>query len=89
MWLNNGTFATPNDFLPAVITYDLGSAVHLTSVHIWNYNEVNLVKLQKAMMVADKIGVDIDQLFEWAKPTSKYWVCHKIAEDIRKTLRAR
>jgi hypothetical protein len=52
-------------------------------------NEVNLVKLQKAMMVADKIGVDIDQLFEWAKPTSKYWVCHKIAEDIRKTLRAR
>lgn len=52
-------------------------------------NEVNLVKLQKALAVADKIGVDIDQLFEWAKPTSKYWVCHKIAEDIRKALRAR
>ncbi len=52
-------------------------------------NEVNLVKLQKALMVADKIGVDIDQLFEWAKPTSKYWVCHQIAESIRKALRAR
>lgn len=52
-------------------------------------NEVNLVKLQKAQMVADTIVADIDQLFEWARPTSKYWVCHKIAEDIRKSLRAR
>lgn len=52
-------------------------------------NEVNLVKLEKAVMVADKIGMDIDQLFEWARPTSKYWVCHKIAEAIRKALRAR
>ena len=52
-------------------------------------NEVNLVKLQKALTIADKIGVDINLLFEWAKPTSKYWVCHKIAEDIRKVLRAR
>ena len=41
MWLSNGIFAAPNDPLPAVITYDLGSAVHLTSVHVWNYNEVN------------------------------------------------
>ncbi|MDJ0713811.1 MAG: neuraminidase-like domain-containing protein [Prochloraceae cyanobacterium] len=52
-------------------------------------NEVNLVKLQKALAIADKIGVDIDRLFEWAKPTSKFWVCHQIAEDIRKAIRAR
>ena len=52
-------------------------------------NEVNLVKLQKALKVADKIGADIDQLFEWAVPMSKYWVCHQIAETIRKVLRAR
>ena len=41
MWLSNGTIAAPNNPLPAVITYDLGSAVHLTSLHVWNYNEVN------------------------------------------------
>ncbi len=52
-------------------------------------NEVNLVKLQKALEVADKIGVDIDRLFDWAKPTSQFWVCHQIAEEIRKALRAR
>ncbi len=52
-------------------------------------NEVNLIKLQQALVVADKIAIDIDKLFEWAKPTSKFWVCHQIAEDIRKAIRAR
>lgn len=52
-------------------------------------NEVNLVKLRNAIAVADKIAVDIDRLFEWAKPGSKFWACHLIAEDIRKALRAR
>lgn len=52
-------------------------------------NEVNLVKLQHALVVADKIAVDIDRLFEWAKPTSKFWACHQIAESIRKAIRAR
>jgi Tc toxin complex TcA C-terminal TcB-binding domain/Neuraminidase-like domain len=58
---------------------------HLESFH----NEVNLVKLQKAIAVADKIAVDIDRLFDWAKPGSKFWLCHQIAEDIRKAIRAR
>lgn len=53
------------------------------------HNEVNLVKLQKALKVADKIGVEINWLFDWAKPTSKFWVTHQIAEDIRKAIRAR
>ncbi|MEH2358568.1 neuraminidase-like domain-containing protein [Nostoc sp.] len=52
-------------------------------------NEINLIKLQHALVVAEKIAVDIDRLFEWAKPTSKFWVCHHIAEDIRKAIRAR
>jgi len=52
-------------------------------------NETNLVKLRHATIVADKIGVDIDRLFEWAKPGSKFWVCHQTAEDIRKAIRAR
>ena len=52
-------------------------------------NEAYLVKLQNALAVADKIGVGIDRLFDWAKPGSKFWVCHQIAEDIRKAIRAR
>ena len=52
-------------------------------------NEINLVKMKKALAVADKIGVDIDQLFEWARPTSKFSTCHRIAEDIRKALHSR
>lgn len=52
-------------------------------------NEVNLVKLQRAIIVADKIAVDIDRLFNWAKPGSKFWACHQIAEDIRRAIRAR
>jgi hypothetical protein len=52
-------------------------------------NEANLIKLRTAMVVADKIGMDIERLFEWAKPGSKYWVCHQIAESIRKAIRAR
>ena len=52
-------------------------------------NEVNLVKLRKAIGVADKIAVDIDRLFDWAKPGSKFWASHLIAEDIRKAARAR
>ena len=52
-------------------------------------NEVHLAKLQKALSVADAIGTDIDRLFKWANPVSRFWVCHKIAEGIRATFRAR
>jgi len=52
-------------------------------------NEVNLVKLRNAVVVADTIGVDIDRLFKWAMPASQFWLCHQIAEDILKAIRAR
>jgi hypothetical protein len=52
-------------------------------------NEVNLVKLQKAIKVSDAIRTDIDRLFKWANPASSFWVCHQIAEGIRAILRAR
>jgi hypothetical protein len=52
-------------------------------------NELNLVKMRQATILADKIAVDIDRLFDWAKPGSKFWVCHQIAEEIRKATRAR
>jgi hypothetical protein len=52
-------------------------------------NEVKLVALAKAMGLVDKIAVNVDLLFEWARPLSGFWVCHKIAESIRKAIRAR
>lgn len=38
MWLNNGTFATPNDLNP-FITFDLGAIHPVRSMKVWNYNE--------------------------------------------------
>jgi hypothetical protein len=52
-------------------------------------SEVNLVKMQKAIAIADKVGVDIARLFTWAVPGSKFQLCHKNAEDIRMAMRAR
>ncbi len=52
-------------------------------------NEVNLLKLQQAMQIADATGADIDRLFAWANPGSRFSVCRQIAEEIRAVLRAR
>lgn len=52
-------------------------------------NEQNLLKLQKALEVADKIGMDIDLLFDWAIPTSRFNKCHIIAEGIKNAICAR
>ena len=41
MWQTNGYSSAPTDPLPAAITFDLGSEVHLTSFHVWNYNETS------------------------------------------------
>jgi hypothetical protein len=52
-------------------------------------DEQNLLKLQKALAVADKIGMDIDLLFEWAVPASKFKKCREIADGIRNSIRAK
>jgi hypothetical protein len=52
-------------------------------------NEVEFVKLRRALVIADKLAIDIDRLFTWARPGSKFWPTHHIAEDIRKAIRAR
>ncbi len=53
------------------------------------YNEVNLLKLQKALEVADKIEMDIDLLFDWAKPTSNFKKTRKTADSIQHAIRAK
>ena len=40
MWQSNGFASAPTDALPADIVFDLGSIMRLTSMHIWNYNEI-------------------------------------------------
>ena len=40
MWLSHGTFAAPNDPLPAAITFDLERRYDLSGLTVWNYNEV-------------------------------------------------
>jgi hypothetical protein len=52
-------------------------------------NEKNLLKLQKALKVADKIGVDINLLFDWAIPSSNFKKCRVIADSIKNAIRAR
>ncbi len=51
-------------------------------------NEKNLLKLQEALTVAAKTGMDINKLFEWAKPISDFGTCKTIADSIQKTIRA-
>jgi hypothetical protein len=52
-------------------------------------NEINLLKLQNALAVADKIGLDINILFASAIPTSKFNECRKIADGIKNAMRAK
>lgn len=51
-------------------------------------NEKNLLKLQEALTVAAKTGMDINTLFDWAKPTSDFDQCRIIADSIQKTVHA-
>jgi len=63
---------------------------HFNIVKLADYrNEENLLKLQEALTAADKIGVDIDFLFDWAVPVSKFNVCRKIADSIKNAIRAK
>jgi hypothetical protein len=52
-------------------------------------NEIPLVVLGQALRVAAAADTDINRLFAWANPTSKFSTCHLIAEGIGAALRAR
>lgn len=51
-------------------------------------NEISLLKLQKALEVANKNGMSIDLLFDWANPESDFAKCHDIADSIQHAIRA-
>lgn len=51
-------------------------------------NEVNLLKLQKALVIADRIGVSIDLLFDWANPSPDFATCRTCADAIQHAIRA-
>jgi Tc toxin complex TcA C-terminal TcB-binding domain/Neuraminidase-like domain/Salmonella virulence plasmid 28.1kDa A protein len=46
-------------------------------------SEQQLLKLQKAIIVTDKVTADIDLLFHWAYPTSKFHKSRAIADSIQ------
>ena len=52
-------------------------------------NEINLIKIQKALEVSTKIQMPIDLLFVWAQPRIDFWKTHNVAESIRTAIRAR
>lgn len=77
-------------------TWDYERIKKLTAANRFNIcksedyrNEKNLLKLQQALAIADKIGVDIDLLFEWAVPVSNFKICRKTAESIKNAIRAK
>ena len=52
-------------------------------------DETNILKLQTALLLRNRMSISLDRLFEWAEPTSHFRKCRRIAEDIRATIRAR
>jgi len=52
-------------------------------------NEENLLKLQQALEIADKIGMSINLIFDWARPETDFNKSHLIAENIRMAIRAK
>ena len=58
------------------------SNVEITN--ITNFRNVEfLLKLQKAL----KVGIDFNLLYDWAKSTSDFEKCHKVAEGIKNEIR--
>lgn len=66
------------------------SAKHYGLEKLEHYvNEIALLKLRHAMQVADRIGVDVDLLFQWAVPSTKFNTRRKVADNIRNAIRSR
>lgn len=63
MWLSNGTFTTPNDPLPATITFDLENVYDLSSMTVWNYNEGPSLRSRGANLVEILVSPSVGGTF--------------------------
>ncbi len=62
MWLNNGTFTTPNDpASSAEVTFDLGAVRTLEQMRVWNYNEAGATA--RGIATADILVAGADRVF--------------------------
>ncbi|WKA60353.1 neuraminidase-like domain-containing protein [Planococcus shenhongbingii] len=52
-------------------------------------NEKNLLKLQEAIIIVNKIGVDPSLLFDWAIDDTDFSTTRKIAESIKNAMRSK
>ena len=48
-----------------------------------------LLRIQKALEVANNVAIDLPLLFRAANPMAKFWPTHDLAEEIRKSIRSR
>ena len=68
----------------------LTAADHFNLRKLQDYrNEVNLLRLKDAIVTAEKVGFDIDKLFDWTEPGSDFKTCRDIADSIKNTIRAK
>ncbi|KAL8705429.1 MAG: hypothetical protein Q9201_001453 [Fulgogasparrea decipioides] len=49
-------------------------------------NEIALLRLQKAVTIAEKVGISIEKLFVWAKPLTDFWLGRETAKEARNTI---
>lgn len=71
--------------------FQLTSVAGETRVAFSRANRVvsTLMKLKKAIGLADRLGVEVKRLITWSKPTSDFMEIHVIASDIRAMIRGR
>lgn len=98
LWVNQATPADAAQLsaqIAALTLWDASDIDKLIAPNHFNLglsdfkNEKKLLKLQQALYVAGQISMDINLLFDWAEPSSKFWPCQAIAQSIRITTKAR
>jgi len=63
---------------------------HFNLGHLTDYtDELNLLTLQKAISISNKVGVDVNSLFDWAVPLTRFWTALRTSEAIQRSIRSR
>jgi len=88
-WVKNGDAAQLPDQLEQVTQWKAEQIVKFLAAAHFNIStsdfttEHQFLRLQKAIAVANKVTVDIDLLFKWAYPTSKFHKSREVADSIQ------